>query len=944
MRAAWIWTQKATVRQYNQTIFARKVIELKSCRQARLSITADSYYRVWINGHWVNDGPCRSWPEHYQYDDLEVSSYLVRGQNEIKILARYWGCGNFHTVPQQAGLLAELLVETEDGETLWVGTDTSWEAAEAKAWQVNTAKVSIQMEPQEVYDAGLEKDLRYGPAVALFDSNAGPWQDLHARDVELLTRQPVAFQSFLGANLISRSHKLHFCLLAATLNHPELVEANQNTTLIGGMATELILKAESIVTIEVSGLQVFVDGQNKIEGVYTLSAGAHFITAFVTEATGHNKEKQIWLSTDHETPTLTNPLSNSAKNPWCWMAFPEESFSTNDIRWPAFGLENELAYQLEDYFQKVEALGNSVINRETLRDALGDRAVVLDEDVMFAQDDHWRFLQRQVVANANQLVDRPVGLMYDTPQYTVVRPSPEGDVELVYDLGEQVIGFYDFEIEADAGAIVDIYSLEYITPEGTIQHSFGNRNGMRYICNKGWNRFTSTKRRSGRYVFITLRNFFNPIMFRKFRVISSTYPVEMQGSFRCSDQRLQRIWDISARTLKLCMEDTFTDCPLYEQTHWVGDARNESLFAYPVFGATDIGKRCIRLTAQSLERYPITGCQVPSSWDCLLPTWSFLWGISVSDYYNFSADRDFLREVWPAVMQNLRGAERLLDQNGLFSGPFWNMFDWTGIDDRHETVLHNSMLLMGAISAALSCGEVLGESESIRWLSQFGQTLRKNINRFWDDIKQAYPDSIHEDGSPSQSTSQHTSFLGLLYDIVDPHHQQAALRNMLNPPDEMVKVGSPFAIMYYYEALEKIGRSEDILKSIYESYLPMLAVDATTVWETFATSNANPSGFPTRSHAHAWSSAPVYFLNRIILGLRPAAPGGAVFEVSPWVEGLDWAEGSVATMKGRLKMTWRKETDKIFIKVSAPEQVELNLVQNASLNGLACHFTRLNSW
>ncbi len=49
-------------------------------------------------------------------------------------------------------------------------------------------------------------------------------------------------------------------------------------------------------------------------------------------------------------------------------------------------------------------------------------------------------------------------------------------------------------------------------------------------------------------------------------------------------------------------------------------------------------------------------------------------------------------------------------RSGLFSGPFWNMFDWSGIDDQHETVLHNSMLMVGAIDAAQKMAGVLGDA------------------------------------------------------------------------------------------------------------------------------------------------------------------------------------------------------------------------------------------
>ena len=93
------------------------------------------------------------------------------------------------------------------------------------------------------------------------------------------------------------------------------------------------------------------------------------------------------------------------------------------------------------------------------------------------------------------------------------------------------------------------------------------------------------KRRSGRYLFLTLRNQKTPVQIRNLRLIESIYPVNQIGNFQCSDLRLDRIWEISTRMLKICMEDTFSDCPLYEQTHWVGDAANESLLAYPVLAA-----------------------------------------------------------------------------------------------------------------------------------------------------------------------------------------------------------------------------------------------------------------------------------------------------------------------------------------------------------------------
>jgi len=121
----------------------------------------------------------------------------------------------------------------------------------------------------------------------------------------------------------------------------------------------------------------------------------------------------------------------------------------------------------------------------------------------------------------------------------------------------------------------------------------------------------------------------------------------------------------------------------------------------------------------------------------------------------------------------------------------------------------------------------------------------------------------------------------------------------------MVRVGSPFAMMYYYEALEHMSRQDEIIRSIYEAYLPMLESGATTVWEVFPTSHDRPSDFPTRSHCHAWSSAPVYFLNRLVLGVRSLAPGGTEIELSPRLSDLSWTEGTVLTAQGPVQVSWR---------------------------------------
>jgi hypothetical protein len=149
----------------------------------------------------------------------------------------------------------------------------------------------------------------------------------------------------------------------------------------------------------------------------------------------------------------------------------------------------------------------------------------------------------------------------------------------------------------------------------------------------------------------------------------------------------------------------------------------------------------------------------------------------------------------------------------------------------------------------------------------------------------------------------------------------------------MIRVGSPFAALYQFEAMEKLGLEDEIIQEIYRNYLPMLEAGATTVWESFPSGTTGGGQFPTRSHCHAWSSAPNYFLPRIVLGVKATAPGTATAQISPHLTGLTWAQGRVATARGPISVVWRLQDDRVEITAAAPAGVTLSFARNASLNG-----------
>jgi len=942
LNAKWIWNKRENYNIYNDAIIVRKSFSIDSVIEARAAISADSYYRLKINGLWINDGPARGWPEHYQYDLLDISSCLTEGKNFIEITARYFGAGDFHRVCQQAGLLAQFEITATNGQVKIIVTDASWEVSDLKGLVPNTPKMSIQQSPYEMYNANLEGENKFQNAVELFDTHNGPWKGFKERDVKLLTKEPVFFKSFIDARVVTHKGE-KYCFPAVRLMFPGAIEANSFTGAACGFANFITVEKEIEIDVWSRSLTVSIDGNIADNKHFKLKAGKHLLLSFVKAMPGnehlqinHEKERSMRISC---------PGNYHLDEQWFFIPLQQYAFLRNDINWSWTMEEHpDLAKKSEEYSRFIEEVFISVRDEKSFSEKLGSYAIAMNSKEILLEDHFWKFSEREVLADGTRYVGNPSALIHNNSHWTTVTPSDQGDIELAYDLGEQRIGYFHFEIICEAGMELQISAIEYIAQTGELQHTnlvTTSLNGLTYITKEGLNTFTSFKRRSGRFIFLSIRNQTKMLKIRHMGLIESTYPVDYQGSFRCSDSSLTKIWDISARTLKLCMEDTFTDCPLYEQTLWVGDARNEALFAYPIFGGIDIARNSIDLARQSLIRYPMVGCQVPSAWDVVIPIWSFLWVISIWDYYWYTGDSEFVKERFPQILKNLKGAEKYIDNDDLFSAAMWNLFDWAGIDQDQRKVLHNSQFFVGALDAAIKCGNLIDDNKNKKWLESLKKRLIPAINSLWDDKKRSYPDSIHDDGTISPKTCQHTSFLSLLYDISNEQNREQIEANTTEPLEGMTTVGSPFAILYLYEALEKMGAEEKILESIHKNYLPMLEAGATTVWETFPGTAWAPKGslFPTRSHTHAWSSAPAYFLNRIILGIRQNEPGGESFTISPLIDELTWASGSTLSAKGTINVRWEKEGKNLNISVQVPSCVKWKLVENSSMKGLKINIT-----
>ncbi len=158
--------------------------------QAWLYLTADSRYKLWVNGRFVNRGPARSYPQRQSVDCLDLTPYLQAGANTLAVQVYQPGYSHFAYVHRgAAGLLAHLLC---DGQTALV-SDVAWRTRRNPSFAALVPRVSIYGSGVEVHDLRLADDWT-NPA---YDASAWaaarlvaplggyPWLELARRPVPL---------------------------------------------------------------------------------------------------------------------------------------------------------------------------------------------------------------------------------------------------------------------------------------------------------------------------------------------------------------------------------------------------------------------------------------------------------------------------------------------------------------------------------------------------------------------------------------------------------------------------------------------------------------------------------------------------------------------------------------------------------------------------------------
>ncbi|MEZ4901944.1 MAG: hypothetical protein R2822_09390 [Spirosomataceae bacterium] len=121
--AQWITVPNASNDGYGVYLF-RKTIDISSKPTNYLiHVSADNRYKLFINEKIVSHGPARGDIEHWNYESVDIASYLKVGKNTIA--AQVWNEGEFKPEAQITFRTAFILQGSTSAESA-VNTNNSW--------------------------------------------------------------------------------------------------------------------------------------------------------------------------------------------------------------------------------------------------------------------------------------------------------------------------------------------------------------------------------------------------------------------------------------------------------------------------------------------------------------------------------------------------------------------------------------------------------------------------------------------------------------------------------------------------------------------------------------------------------------------------------------------------------------------------------------------------
>lgn len=929
MNGNWIWVKNAPSYENQHACFGTSFSVPCQDDPVTLQICAVTRYIAYLNGEEIGRGPIRSGKDELYFDTWSLDHLIREGENHLAVRVWDYGMSTYQTIYSAPGLIFQI----QQNKQILAESDETVHAAIDTGHLPFVPKRNVNLGFTDYYDA------------RNFDANwytdPSGWQNwpnsvLVEKNVALTGRPIRNFN-------VSNAWPEHIVSIEQAKKGGQQLTINTRRAFFGDRrdADETIFSGfmgcEFESPADMDGRISFPNrtwngliGDFRIDDtVYPvsnterdielhLSKGRHF---FLIQFSAKYDDLYCHLELLFPQP-LTILAQDKEQHCFFTVGPTQRIIPVIDGYARVYGGLNEFNRMEEE--TPVHLALFACTDYEAFMTAAADSGLPLNwiDPAYVMEDSYLLSLARMDIPVTDETISsRYQGILWNN-QHDAILPLPDqGDyIRMTVDFGDVYVGSFDFTVNAPAGTIIDVFCYENMYGR-EIDYTAGLSNGFRYICKDGWQRYRGMARIGARYALITIRNAKKEVRIRDFHIRHMTYPATKRGGFACDDFQLNRIYQMCCRTHELCLEDSFTDSPMYEQAFWIGDAQLSALTNAYVYGDYDLIRHVLKLSVTASANTPLFNALTPTDWNTNIPMWTMNWIIAISQYIEVTGDDTILDELYEKVKAVLLYYEGFVQEDGGFLIYSWNMLDWANLDIDNLCVVCGQQAILswcyelGArFALEKGCPEEAAHFRNVR-----RKLLQYIDEKMWSDERKCFVDGWTPERGLSTTVSIQAHVFLCLYDaILDPEKKKIAEAYVNNPPAEFATVGSPFMLYYLYETMNKNGRSREVKDDICRRWGEMLHYDTTTCWEVFPGFFENGR---TRSYCHAWSSTPAVFCLEYILGIKRAEKGWKKAIISVPDYAGNWCRGGVPTPYGTIRAYWER-SEKVY-HIWAPEEITI---------------------
>ncbi len=430
-------------------------------------------------------------------------------------------------------------------------------------------------------------------------------------------------------------------------------------------------------------------------------------------------------------------------------------------------------------------------------------------------------------------------------------------------------------------------------------------------------RFDSLWWHAGRYIELIVKTCGEPLIIEAFKLIETGYPLRMESSFNCSDERFKNIIPVLFRSLQMCAHETYMDCPYYEQRMYVGDTRLQVLATYAITSDNRLPVKAVELLEAS--RYNLAkmiNCAYPQMGGGVIPSFCLWWVAMVHDFAMWRRDKAFIKNMLPGVRATLESVLVNMNEDGLVKNlEGWNFIDWCednswncGIPPHGEAGI-NCIFNLQALQALLMSKELeeyAGEPELAAMYLRRAYRLRDSIlKHFWVEEKGLFSDDLEH-----KYYSEHSQSLAIICRTFETDVCKRVVEALGS--DTNLAPATIYFSHYVFEAFREHAKIEEIIDRM-KPWFTMKQDGMKTTPEIFSPM--------TRSDCHAWGAHPLYHYFTSILGIRPGSMEFTTVEIIPGLGSLTFAEGSMVHPDGEISVCFELAGDKLKGVIVLPDKL-----------------------